>query len=203
MDLTRELMQNLGENGIHRISQEVGMQPQETKTAMSAIVPVLLGAMAQNSQSTEGANGLLSALDRDHDGSVLDDIGGFLGGAMQGNRSSNGSGILRHILGDKKEPIEHGLSNKIGVDSNSISKLMSMLAPLVMAYLGKQKRSSGTGGFDTGGLGGLLGKLAGGSRQSGGIDVGDIMDMMGGLSGSSKSSGGMLGGLLKGMLRRR
>jgi hypothetical protein len=207
MDLTSLLMQSLGDNGIEQIGRQAGMNPNQTSAAMSAVVPMLLGAMAKNSSSPEGASGLLGALDKDHDGSILDDLGGFLGGAMISNRSSNGAGILKHILGGNQTTVESGLANKVGVDSASIAKLMTIVAPLIMAYLGKQKRSAATSGFDSGGLGDMLGNLAGGSSQGSGIDIGDIMDMVGGLSGSNQrggaTGGGLLGGLLKGFMKSR
>ena len=186
------------------------MNQEQTSSAMGAIVPMLIGAMANNSSSSEGASGLLGALDKDHDGSILDDLGGFLGGSMTSNRSANGGGILGHILGGNQPNVESGLANKLGVDSGSIGQLMKIAAPMIMAYLGRAKRTApdaGNAGFNSGGIGDILGQLAGGSRQSSGIDIGDIMDMVGGMSGSaapaSKSSGGgLLGGLLKGMFGR-
>lgn len=205
MDLTKILLDNLGSQGLDQISRQVGMNPQQTSSAMSAIVPTLLGAMAKNTSSAQGANGLLGALDRDHDGSILDDLGGFLGGTMTNSRSANGAGILEHMLGGQRATVESGLANKMGVNANSIGQLMKIAAPLIMAYLGRQKRSAGTSGFDAGGITDILGQLAGGSRQSSGIDIGDIMDVVGGLSGASNgrsSGGGILGSLLKGFLRR-
>lgn len=201
------LMESLGSQGLDQVSKQVGMNSAQTSSAMGAIVPMLLGAMAKNSSTSEGASGLLGALDRDHDGSILDDLGSFLGGATNNNRAANGGGILEHILGGQRQTVESGLANKMGVDAGSISKLMKIAAPLIMAYLGRQKRSAGNSGFNQGGLGDLLGSLAGGSRQNDGLDIGDIMDMVGGLSGSSSSGrgglgGGLLGGLLKGILRR-
>lgn len=206
MDLMQILMQSLGNQGVERLGQQVGLDSSQTTLAMGAIVPTLLGAMAKQTSSQEGATGLLGALDKDHDGGILDDIGGFLGGSMSSNRSANGDGILGHILGGQRSDVETGLANKMGVNASSIGSLMKIAAPLIMAYLGKQKRSADTSGFDAGGIGDLLGNLAGGSNQSNGIDLGDIMDMVGGLSGSSSDGssggGGILGGLLKGMFRK-
>ncbi len=210
MDVTKILLESLGNGGLDKVSREVGMSQEQTSSAMGAIVPMLLGAMANNSSTNEGASGLLGALDQDHDGSILDDLGGFLGGSMTNSRSTNGGGILGHILGGQQSNVETGLASKMGVDAGSITKLMKIAAPLIMAYLGRQKRASsdaGDAGFSSGGLGDILGQLAGGSRQSSGIDIGDIMDMVGGMSGSSapatkSSGGGLLGGLLKGMFGR-
>lgn len=199
MDITKVLLDQLGNGGLDQIASSVGMNKQQTGSAMGALVPVLLGAMSNNAKSG-GADGLLGALDRDHDGSILDDIGGFLGG---GSAGSVGEGILKHVLGGNRQSVESGLAGKLGVDSGSIGKLLPILAPMVMAYLGKQKRSAGNSGFNSDGIGDLLGQLAGGSRQDNdGLDIGDIFDMVGGLAGGGRSSGGggLLGGLLKGVL---
>lgn len=204
MDLTKVLLQSLGNNGLDQISRQVGLDQNQTSSAMSAIVPTLLAAMAKNtSNNSQGASGLLAALDRDHDGSILDDLGGFLGNSQ----SANGAGILKHILGGSRSQVESGLANKVGADSASMGKLLEIAAPLIMAYLGRQKKTAASSGFDAGGLGDLLGNLAGGSRQSSGVDIGDLMDMFGGLSGatsgaSSSRGGGLLGTLVKGFFRK-
>lgn len=208
MDVTKILLESLGNGGLDQISRQVGMNQEQTSSAMGAIVPMLLGAMANNSTSSEGASGLLGALDKDHDGSILDDIGGFLGGSMGSNRSANGGGILGHILGGNQSNVESGLASKLGVNAGSIGQLMKIAAPMIMAYLGRAKRApeAGNAGFNSGGIGDILGQLAGGSRQSSGIDIGDIMDMVGGMSGASSrgqsTGGGLLGGLLKGMFSK-
>ena len=96
-----------------------------------------------------------------------------------------------------------GLSSKTGVDSSIISKILPMLAPIVMGYLGKQTKSNGVS--DSAGLGGLLGGLLGGSGgnsiltsvldQNGDGKL-DISDAMSALSGKKKGGlGGLLGGL--------
>lgn len=201
MDITSILFDTLGNDGLEKVAGQVGLDKSQTASAMSALTPVLLGAMANNANSADGANGLLGALDRDHDGSILDDIGGFLGGGQAG---SMGEGILKHVLGGKRETVESGLANKMGVDAGSIAKLLPILAPMVMAYLGKQRRADGgNSGFSSDGIGGLLGQLAGGSRaaKDDGLDIGDLFDIVGGLSGNSQSGGGgLLGGLLKNVL---
>ena len=61
---------------------------------MSAI----LGAMANNASKPGGADSLLGALQKDHDGSILDNLGGFLG---QPN-TDDGNGILGHVFGNSR-----------------------------------------------------------------------------------------------------
>jgi len=150
--------------------------------------------MAKNSETPEGANGLLGALDRDHDGSVLDDIMGFIGGDQS---ESVGSGILKHVLGGNTTGVESSLANKVGVSQSGISSLMKMAAPLVLGMLGKQKRDNASSGFDAGNIGSILSGLAGNADKNTGLDLGDIFNMVGKFTGGGNSAG--VGGLLKGL----
>lgn len=199
MDLTKILLQSLGNGGLEQVGERTGLNPQQTSSAMAAVVPTLLSALARNTTSEQGATGLLSALDRDHDGSILDDIGSFLSNPQ----SMNGGGILKHVLGTDQTQVEEGLASKLGVNAGSIAKLLPIIAPMVMAYLGKQKRETPASTFQQNDVTSILTNLAGGAKQHDGIDLSSIMNMLGGLSGGrSESSGGdLLDGLLKKVLK--
>ena len=67
-----------------------------------AAVPLLVGAMQRQAASPTGLDALAGALDRDHDGSILDDIGGFLG---SGGTVGRGAGILGHVLGARQDNV--------------------------------------------------------------------------------------------------
>lgn len=193
MDITKLLMSQLGEGGIESLANKIGADKEKTTSAIEGVVPTLLGAMSSNAKSDSGASGFLAALDRDHDGSILDDISGFIGNTD----GSAGQGILNHVLGGNQSNVESGLSSKTGLNSNQISSLLQTIAPLVMGYLGKQKRQSNSG-FDTSSIGGLLGSLTSTSDNSTGLDLGDILNVVGGLTGgnSSNSNSGGIGGML-------
>lgn len=114
--------------------------------------------------------------DARHDGSLLENIGGLLSGNAQAI-SQDGGKILEHIFGSNRPAVEQGISQKTGINLQKTGPLLALLAPIVMAYLGKEKRQANT---NAGGLGDLLGGLLGGGqsqRQSGG----GLMDMVGGL----------------------
>ena len=172
---------------------------QQTSSAMAAVVPTLLSALARNTTAEQGATGLLSALDRDHDGSILDDIGSFLSNPG----SINGGGIVKHVLGSDQTQVEEGLASKLGVNVGSIAKLLPIIAPMVMAFLGRQKRQPPASTFQRNDVTSILTNLAGGAKQHDGIDLSSIMNMLGGLSGgrSDSSGGGLLDGLLKKVLK--
>ena len=177
-----QLSQHVNADTIGQIANQIGATPGQTKTAVSAAMPMLLGALARNSATPQGAAGILGALERDHDGSLLDslggllggaasggggglgDIGGILGGLLGGGGASAGSGggmmdmggaILGHVFGGKQGNVAASLGKSTGLQSGQILQLLAMLAPIVMAALGKQNKQSG--GLDQGGLADILG----------------------------------------------
>ncbi|MFT4660593.1 MAG: hypothetical protein ACI8XB_000861 [Patiriisocius sp.] len=196
MDLVKLLMSQLGDNGLDAMAQKAGMNTNQAASALEGIVPTLLGTMAKNTSTNDGANGLLGALDRDHDGSVLDDVMGFIGG---GNSERVGSGILKHVLGGNTQSVENSLADKVGVSSSGISSLMKMAAPLLMGMLGKQRKESSNSGFDAGNIGSVLSGLAGNSDANTGLDLGDVFSMVGALTGNRGGFSSGVGGLLKGL----
>ena len=115
----------------------LGTDEHTAQTAVATALPMIVGALARNASRPEGAAALTGALDRDHDGSVLDDLAGFLN---QPNLS-DGDGILSHALGARRGTIEQGISKSSGLDPQKISLLMAALAPIVMGALGKARRS--------------------------------------------------------------
>jgi hypothetical protein len=192
------LGQQLGGQTLKQISGVLNADEKTTGNAISAALPTLLGALSRNASRPEGAQALHSALAKDHDGSVLDNLAGFLGNPQAGP----GDGILRHVLGGRRQRVENGLSKSTGLDAGSVSKLLVTLAPMVMGALGKTQRSRG---MDTQGLSqlldgerrevekrapqemGLIGKLLD-ADSDGDVDFEDI----------AKRGLGALGGLLGG-----
>lgn len=196
MDIVKTLLSSLGDNGLDEMARRAGVSKNQTASALEGAIPVLLGSMAKNASSREGANGLLGALDRDHDGSILDDALGFLQG---GNSEGMGSGILKHILGGNETQVESSLANKVGINSSSMTSILKMAAPFLLGLLGKQRRSNANSGFDAGNIGNILSGLAGNADDSTGLDLGDIFNMVGALRGNGGSQAGGVGSLLKGL----
>lgn len=177
MDLSELLSGPIGQTVINNVSKQLGMDERQAANAISVALPAILGGLQRNVQSREGAQSLDNALnDARHDGSLLENLASLLGGDTQ-PISQDGGKILGHIFGDNKPAVEQGISQKTGLSLQKIGPLLALLAPIVMAYLGKEKRQSNT---NAGGLEDLLGGLLGGgqSQRRGG---GGLMDMVGGL----------------------
>jgi len=174
MDITELLNSSLGQSIIQNVASQFGMDQKEASGAVIAAIPTILAGMTKNAQSKEGAESLNRAIESKHDGSLLDNLSGILQGHTQ-ELQQDGDGILGHVFGNKRSAVEQGISNKTGVSSSKIGPLLSTLAPIVMAYLGKEKRQTST---NAGGLGDLLGGLMGGAKQS--RSGGGIMDLISG-----------------------
>ncbi|MCR9098513.1 MAG: DUF937 domain-containing protein [bacterium] len=156
-NLMNLLQGSLSEGMIDQLSQQIGgADKQKTAAAASGIVNTLMGALAKNAESAEGAQSLNNALERDHDGSILNDVIGMLSGQQaqaQNPGMLNGSGILKHVLGNKQGGAVQMISQLSGLDSDKTGSLMTMLAPVVMGALGKTKREQG---LDMAGIASLL-----------------------------------------------
>lgn len=174
------LGQQLGEEDVQRISRQVGADEANIKTAIAAALPMIIGGLSRNTKdSSEGAQSLSTALERDHDGSLLGNLSSLLGGSGAGGaaggllgaagallgggedpqgkgatpRATDGDGILRHVFGEKRSAVERGVSRASGLDSGTVGKLLSMLAPVVMDAVGKAKKREQ---LDAGGVSRLL-----------------------------------------------
>lgn len=167
------LMQHLDSRTMQQVGTELGTDPAATQSAVSTAMPVLLAALARNASSPTGANALAGALDRDHASAGLGDIASMLGGAQGGA----GQKILGHILGGGQPAVAQSLGAATGLDSGRTMKLLVMLAPVVLAYLARQKQEKG---LDAGGLGSMLGterdRLQ--AQAQGGGALGGLMSML-------------------------
>jgi hypothetical protein len=158
-DLLGSLMGQLGGGGIEQIGRSVGLDSGDVSNVLAGAMPAILAGLTRNTSSNAGAESLLGALDRDHDGSVLDDVMAYLGG---GGDLGAGSGILGHVLGGRQATVEQAISKSSGVDLASVGKILAMVAPLLMGALGKAKREQN---LDASGLAAALGQQERAARQ--------------------------------------
>jgi len=172
MSMLDMLQERLGGDAVRQIGQRLGTDPSTTQSAIAAALPMIVGGLAKNAQDPAQAGSLANALQKDHDGSILDDVAGYLGG---GQPAADGAGILGHIFGGRTGAVEQGVSQVSGMEPGKTSALLSMLAPLVMGALGKSARERG---LDPGGLASMLG----GERERAAQQApGGLMGMLSGL----------------------
>jgi hypothetical protein len=187
------------------IASKVGADEGEVNNAIRTLVPALVGGLAQNVQAEnidsselentvtqQGASGLL-------DGGVsVDQVD-----AKEGDQH-----VARIFGGNDSNAVASALAGGGAGNSDLLKKLLPILAPIVLAYIGKQlsqKSAAPAGGGATeaqaapsGGLGDVLGSILGGAGGGGGNNpLGSILgSVLGGNQGGA--IGDILGGLLGG-----
>ncbi|MCC6348694.1 MAG: DUF937 domain-containing protein [Candidatus Eisenbacteria bacterium] len=132
----------LGGDLQRQLGQQLGAGPQATGNAIEAALPMLLSGLARNVAQPGGADALHQALQNDHDGSLLDNLGELLGGTL-GGRAANGAGILGHVLGDRQDAAQRAVAQSSGLDGAQAAQLLATLAPIVMGVLGRTQHSQG------------------------------------------------------------
>ncbi|KAF1691309.1 calcium-binding protein [Pseudoxanthomonas jiangsuensis] len=196
--LTQELFSQLQGAPLQQLSSQLGTDPGQTRDAVAAALPLLLGALGRNSAQPQGAQALFGALQRDHGGGL--DLGGVLGAVLGGggSRQTDGAGILGHILGGGQPRAAQALGQSTGLGSGQAMQLLALLAPIVMSFLANRSKSQG---LDAGGLGQLLGQEREQVRQQAGggvldalldrdgdgdVDAGDLLNLGMGLFGGRR-----------------
>ncbi len=139
MSLMQMLQQQLDGQPMHALQKQTGADSAQVQSAVQAALPMLLGALASNAKQQQGAQGLWSALARDHDGSVLDNLSGFLGSTTA---PEQGQAILKHVLGDKQSKAQTALAGASGLNAQSAGTLLAALAPMVMGMIGKMQNDN-------------------------------------------------------------
>ena len=148
MDIMDLLKGDLSQDLLGTLSKQLGgADERQTQVAAKGAIGAIASALANNASTSDGANSLVSALDRDHDGSIMDDLVGMLSGTKQARNTStmNGAGILRHVLGGKQNNVVSMISKMSGLDNGKSGSLLAMLAPMVMGSLGKARNQRGFG----------------------------------------------------------
>lgn len=200
--ITDDIFSQLSGGALQQISQQLGTGQTQTAGAIAAALPMILGAMGQNASQPQGAEALFGALGRDHtsSGGISDILGAVLGGGQQ-SRQTDGLGQLGHIFGGKQQRAETGLGQATGLGSDKAQMLMKILAPIVMAYLGKRMFGGGQRNGSSQALGQILGQERQQVQQQGGLGgglLGAVLDQDGdgqlGLGDLLKVGAGMMGG---------
>jgi len=154
MNLMDIIQSQMSDELVAGLSSQLGVSDKDTtKNAAMGAVATLINALTKNASSNEGLQSLNGAVERDHDGSIMNNVVEMLTGKGQTNNLINGAGILRHVLGGKQSGVIDILANMTGLNKNSSANLMMQMAPLVLGALGKQKKQQG---LDAQGLFGLL-----------------------------------------------
>ncbi|KQT30875.1 hypothetical protein ASG22_19460 [Chryseobacterium sp. Leaf405] len=194
MSLIDLLTGNTGNQVAEQAENKFGISRNQVLALLAVAAPLIISYLRNKSKDTNEAEALNKALDKDHDGSILDDT------TQAEARQSEGGSILNHIFGNEKQNVENNLSQSTGISIDKIGPILAMLAPVIMGYIGKEKQQNNVG---AGGLGDLLGGILGNaSNQAQGQQSSPLNDILGSVlgGGQSSSSGNPLNDILGSVL---
>jgi hypothetical protein len=132
-----DIASELDETHIAQIAQQIGADPAQTRSAIDAAAPLLLGGMAQTAQQPQGGAAVQQAV-QSHAG-VLDNLGQILGAAGVGDAG----GLLGRILGQHQSAVQSGVQQTSGLNGDQTRRLLTILAPIVLAMIAKRRQQGG------------------------------------------------------------
>ena len=196
MNLIDLITGNAGNQVASQAENKFGISKNQIIAHLAVAAPLVISNLRKKSQEDPNeAEALNNALDKDHDGSILDNP------AQVEARVQEGGSILDHIFGGQKAQVENQLSQNTGISMDKIGPVLAMLAPLIMGYIGKEKQSNGVN--SGGGLGDLLGGILGGAQNQAQAEPSNpLNDILGSVlgGGSQQSSGNPLNDILGSVL---
>ena len=196
MNLIELITGNAGNQVASQAENKFGISKNQIIALLAVAAPLVISYLRKKSQEDPNeAEALNNALDKDHDGSILDNP------AQVESRLQEGGSILDHIFGGQKAQVENQLSQNTGISMDKIGPVLAMLAPLIMGYIGKEKQSSGVN--SGGGLGDLLGGILGGAQNQAQAEPSNpLNDILGSVlgGGNQQSSGNPLNDILGSVL---
>jgi hypothetical protein len=193
MNILETILSANGGRAVDDLGNNLGLDSQQTRSAIESLLPALAGAMATNVAKPGGLEGLQNALTRGGHSRYLENPAQV----VQPDAVRDGNGILGHLLGSKdvSRQLANGASSQTGIGADVLKRMLPMVASLAMGALAQRATRTPDGSVQLnppsgGGLMDMLGPLLGGS--GGGL---------GGMLGGTQSTGG-IGDLLGGLFKR-
>ncbi|QYE36042.1 MULTISPECIES: DUF937 domain-containing protein [Sphingosinicellaceae] len=150
-----------GEDAIAAMAARVGLSPEQTQSAMAALMPAVAGGMAKQVEA-QGPGAL--------DAAAAPATALASGGTVASDAAvEHGTNILGSLFGSSQvtDVVTGNAAAATGLDASKLSALLPMIATLAAGALG---HAGGQAPAEGGGLGGMLGGLLG--QVTGGTTAG-------------------------------
>jgi hypothetical protein len=180
------------------IAAKLGVDEGEVNSAIKTLVPALVGGIQQNVAADHiDSTKLESDVAQQGESGLLD--GGVNVDQVDANQGDQF--VARIFGGNDSNAVASALAGRGAGDSDLIKKLLPILAPIVLAYIGKQLTKNSAPGEpqaqSSGGLGDVLGSILSGAGGGGGGNN-PLGSILGSVLGGNK--GGAIGDILGGLL---
>jgi len=182
------------------IASKLGADQGEVSQAIQTLVPTLLGSLQENVQADDiDSTHLESAV-------VAEGQSDLLTGGVNVDQIDQGQGnqlIASLFGGNDTNQVASALAGAGAGGGDLIKRLLPMLAPIVLAYVGKQFAAKNAGAqaqaAPGGGIGDVLGSILGGATGGGAAANNPLGSILGSVLGGNQ--GGAIGNILGGLLR--
>jgi len=130
---------------VSRIAGIVGENPAVTQKAVNIAIPTLAGAACNQASTPNGAAHLLNMLSQSNlDSGIVSNFSDHLaGGATTQYLVTAGENLLHGLLGNNANKVSDLIGTASGMSPSGSSTLMSLIAPLFFATLGKEVTAHG------------------------------------------------------------
>lgn len=149
---------------IEEVQKNFNLSEKETRVAVEQLIPALSRGLQNNSANEPGMDDLLDALRTGSHREYMEKPGTL----SAPEATKNGNDILGHIFGDKKvsREVANRVSEKSGISSTILKKMLPIVASLVMGALSKKVLGGGAGTSNSrSNSGGLLTSLLDSDRD--------------------------------------
>ncbi len=187
MDLLKMLLESKDGGLVKQVADQLGMDPKQAGSAVSALLPSLAKSMKSNISKPGGLEGLLGAIQSGNHKRYVENPAEIVNEAAV----NDGKSILGHIFGSKdvSRQVASQAAEQTGIDVSKLKSMLPMIATMMMGGIGKQAQSSGLGqqpGAPS--VSGALKKMTGGGGF--GAILGQMLDIQ--APQQRKSGGGLM-----------
>jgi len=152
IDLVKD---QLSDQVMKSIGGVIGGNDSQNNLAVNSALPGLLSSLTGfGEKSSSNADLMFKGIEKQDD-SILDNLGGLLGGDKQNSLIESGGNILTSLLGGGGlASLVGSIAGFSGAGKSGTSKLLGLLAPIVFGVI--KRKLMGGGGFDVGSLMSML-----------------------------------------------
>lgn len=124
---------------VQKISASIGQSTEKTKDALKSAIPEFLTGILDKGSTPEGASSLVDMVNmHSYESNVIPDE----------NKLNEGNDVVNSIFGRNLSNTVSKLSSTTGLNSASITKMLGLVAPVIMGVIGtkvKNEKLSSTG----------------------------------------------------------
>jgi len=136
------------------LGKVIGGNQTQNETALNTAIPAILSGLTGLASNQSSAGTLFNTI-KDHDDSILDNLGDLLGSNKQSSLIESGSKMLGSLFGNGiVGNLANAISDYSGVRKSGAKSLLGLIAPIIFGVI--KRKLMGDGSFNLGSLVNML-----------------------------------------------